>query len=45
MENGKRKMFFLHFPFSVFRFSFMKGNLIIISSPSGGGKGTLIKEV
>ncbi|MGH9949140.1 MAG: guanylate kinase [Pyrinomonadaceae bacterium] len=23
----------------------MKGNLIIISSPSGGGKGTLIKEV
>ncbi len=24
---------------------FMKGNLIIISSPSGGGKGTLIKEV
>lgn len=23
----------------------MKGNLIIISSPSGGGKGTLIKEI
>ncbi|MEJ7860226.1 MAG: guanylate kinase [Pyrinomonadaceae bacterium] len=23
----------------------MKGNLIIVSSPSGGGKGTLIKEV
>ena len=23
----------------------MKGNLIVISSPSGGGKGTLIKEV
>ena len=23
----------------------MKGNLVIISSPSGGGKGTLIKEV
>ncbi len=23
----------------------MTGNLIIISSPSGGGKGTLIKEV
>src|SRR5687768_6375736 len=23
----------------------MKGNLIIISSPSGGGKGTLIREV
>ena len=23
----------------------MKGKLIIISSPSGGGKGTLIKEV
>src|SRR5437868_5044674 len=23
----------------------MKGNLIIISSPSGGGKGTLISEV
>ena len=23
----------------------MKGNLIIISSPSGGGKGTLIKEL
>lgn len=23
----------------------MKGNLIIISSPSGGGKGTLVKEV
>ncbi|MEJ7699652.1 MAG: hypothetical protein WKF71_08430 [Pyrinomonadaceae bacterium] len=23
----------------------MQGNLIIISSPSGGGKGTLIKEV
>ena len=26
-------------------FTKMKGNLIIISSPSGGGKGTLIKEV
>lgn len=25
--------------------TFMKGNLIIISSPSGGGKGTLIKEI
>jgi len=24
---------------------FMTGNLIIITSPSGGGKGTLIKEV
>lgn len=24
---------------------FMKGNLIIISAPSGGGKGTLIKEI
>ncbi|MBK7709075.1 MAG: hypothetical protein IPJ30_25815 [Acidobacteria bacterium] len=23
----------------------MKGTLIIISSPSGGGKGTLIKEI
>jgi len=23
----------------------MTGNLIIISSPSGGGKGTLIKEI
>jgi guanylate kinase len=24
---------------------FMQGNLIIVSSPSGGGKGTLIKEI
>ena len=31
----------LHSPLS----TKMKGNLIIISSPSGGGKGTLIKEV
>lgn len=27
------------------QWSLMKGNLIIISSPSGGGKGTLIKEL
>ena len=34
-----------NFPFSVFHFPVMQGNLIIISSPSGGGKGTLIKEI
>lgn len=32
------------FAFCVFHFA-LKGNLIIISSPSGGGKGTIIKEV
>jgi guanylate kinase len=42
VENGLIN----HFPLSIFHFPFyMKGNLIIISSPSGGGKGTLIKEV
>ncbi len=42
MQNGKRKVIF-HFPLPIF--SLMKGNLIIISSPSGGGKGTLINEL
>jgi len=32
-----------HSPFTIHHY--MKGNLIIITSPSGGGKGTLIKEV
>ncbi len=32
-----------HSPFNIHHY--MKGNLIIITSPSGGGKGTLIKEV
>jgi guanylate kinase len=41
MENKK----IIHYPLSIIRYPFMKGNLIIISSPSGGGKGTLIKEV
>lgn len=34
-----------YFPLSIYHRLFMQGNLIIISSPSGGGKGTLIKEV
>lgn len=49
MENGKwiienliiSSLSIVHYPFSII----MKGNLIIISSPSGGGKGTLIKEI
>lgn len=38
---------FLCFQLSVFSYQFllMKGNLFIITSPSGGGKGTLIAEV
>lgn len=38
-------MSIVRFPLSIVRYVAMKGNLIIISSPSGGGKGTLIKEV
>jgi len=34
-----------YYPLSIIHYPFMKGNLIIICSPSGGGKGTLIKEV
>ncbi len=42
MMNGQLLSFIIHhLPFTIK----MKGNLIIISSPSGGGKGTLIKEV
>jgi guanylate kinase len=42
MVNGKLKTKIHH---SRLPFTIMKGNLIIISSPSGGGKGTLIREI
>jgi guanylate kinase len=42
----KTKIFLIHhLPFTIHHSLPMKGNLIIISSPSGGGKGTLIKEI
>jgi guanylate kinase len=46
MVNEKQRRFQInHLPLTTYHLPFMTGNLIIISSPSGGGKGTLIKAV
>ena len=45
MVSGKFLFIIYHLPFTTYHITTMTGNLIIISSPSGGGKGTLIKEV
>lgn len=48
MQSSKILLNYLQLPATLktfCNFKEMKGNLIIISSPSGGGKGTLIREI